>query len=80
MPRVLVTDDSGEMAWDERVTHADFESGHFRAQLSDRLLWAVADATRSQTPDPPSDLSQRAPTGVSPPHVDVSCDLARSST
>jgi hypothetical protein len=51
MPRVLVTDDSGQTAWNERVTDTDFDSDHFRAQFSDRLSWAVADAARSQTSD-----------------------------
>lgn len=60
MPRVLVTDDSGETAWDERVTDADFDSDHFRAQFSDRLSWAVADAIGSQNPDRDSSVSQRA--------------------
>ena len=50
MPRVLVTDDNGELAWDERVTDADFDSCHFRAQFADRLAWAVADAARSSRP------------------------------
>jgi hypothetical protein len=51
MPRVLVTDDNGTMALDERVTAADFETEHFRCQLSDRLAWAVADAVADQPPD-----------------------------
>lgn len=56
MPRVLVTDDRGHMAWDERVTDTDFESDHFRVQFTERLSWAVTDAARTQSidrhPDP----------------------------
>jgi hypothetical protein len=44
MPRVLVTDDDGEVAWNERVTAADFDTEHFRHQLTTRLSWAVTDA------------------------------------
>ncbi len=50
MPRIIVTADNpcadGERAvmFTERVTVADFESGHFQAQLVERLGWAVGDA------------------------------------
>jgi hypothetical protein len=52
MPRVLVTDDNGAVAWNERVTAADFETEHFRRQLSTRLSWAVADADQNHEPNP----------------------------
>jgi hypothetical protein len=46
MPRITVT--TGKpghlMLLSERVTVEDFESGHFRAQLAERLAWAVGDA------------------------------------
>jgi hypothetical protein len=32
----------------ERVTVSDFESGHFQAQLVERLGWAVGDAKEAQ--------------------------------
>ena len=49
MPRVIVIAspserDDGAMMLSERVTVADLDSGHFAAQLIDRLRWAVADA------------------------------------
>lgn len=60
MPRVLVvTDDGGQMAWDERATDRDFESAHFRAQFSQRLFWAVSDAGRAEPNDGASDPSVR---------------------
>lgn len=64
MPRVLVTDDGGQMAWEERVTDSDFESEHFRAQFSQRLIWAVGDAGRSQPTDSQSDSTVRRLQGV----------------
>jgi hypothetical protein len=60
MPRVLVTDeDRTVVAWDERVTLADFETEHFRRQLTERLSWAVADAARRRRR--PSHPDTRAP-------------------
>jgi hypothetical protein len=50
MPHILVTADVGietgerEVMLRERVTCADFESGHFASQLVERLGWAVGDA------------------------------------
>jgi hypothetical protein len=44
MPRVLVISDDGDMVWNERVNHSDFEGEHFRRCLVDRIGWAVADA------------------------------------
>jgi hypothetical protein len=44
VPRVLVTNDHGEVFWSERVTAADFEAEHFGRCLADRLGWAAADA------------------------------------
>ena len=44
MPRVLVINDQGELAWCERVRATDFEAEHFRSCLNDRLRWAVHDA------------------------------------
>jgi hypothetical protein len=44
MPRVLVSDDHGNVTLSERVSATDFESEHFRRQLADRISWAVTDA------------------------------------
>lgn len=50
MPQIIVTADNpsahGERAvmFTERVSSSDFESGHFQAQLVERLGWAVGDA------------------------------------
>jgi hypothetical protein len=70
MPRVLVTDDNGTVAWDERVIAADFATEHFRRQLSDRLSWAVADAQTCRRPD--TDASDAATTirAPSPTHLE----------
>lgn len=44
MPRVVVLRDDGAVFWDESVRAWDFEAGHFRRCLADRLSWAVKDA------------------------------------
>jgi hypothetical protein len=50
MPEIIVTADrlggSGEapIMFRERVNIQDFESGHFAAQLVERIGWAVGDA------------------------------------
>jgi hypothetical protein len=46
MPRITVTadDPSGRVLHSERVTPMDFETEHFRAQLAERVAWAVEDA------------------------------------
>ncbi len=50
MPQIIVTADhgaafgEGAVMFRERVTVADFESGHFAMQLVERLGWAVGDA------------------------------------
>ena len=44
MPRVLVTNDDGDVFWSESVQARDFKTNHFRGCLADRLGWAVADA------------------------------------
>ena len=48
MPRIIVTadDQAGRVLHSERVTPADFETEHFRAQLAERVAWAVEDADR----------------------------------
>jgi hypothetical protein len=71
MPRIIVTaDDSSErVLHSERVTPADFETEHFRAQLAERVAWAVEDAERDPAtageapPAQPADTSAatRAP-------------------
>ena len=49
MPQIIVTADehgssNGAVMFTERVTARDFESGHFKRQLAERLEWAVGDA------------------------------------
>jgi hypothetical protein len=46
MPRIIITadDSSARVVLSERVTPADFETEHFRAQLAERVAWAVEDA------------------------------------
>ena len=48
MPHIIVTadDSAGRVLHSERVTPADFETEHFRAQLAERVAWAVEDADR----------------------------------
>ena len=65
MPQIIVTSDrssSGDRAVTliERVTVSDFESGHFQAQLVERLGWAVGDAKEAQRQlDAPSDADRQ---------------------
>jgi hypothetical protein len=72
MPRIIVTadDQAGRVLHSERVTPADFETEHFRAQLAERVAWAVEDADRepstaagegSQDPAAGSEAWTRAP-------------------
>ena len=71
MPRIIVTadDSAGRVLHSERVTPADFETEHFRAQLAERVAWAVEDADREAPSaadartDPPADseAGTRAP-------------------
>ncbi|MGO9960797.1 MAG: hypothetical protein ACLP50_33270 [Solirubrobacteraceae bacterium] len=45
MPRIIVTADwPAAIVLSERISVADLESDHFRAQLLERLSWAVSDA------------------------------------
>jgi hypothetical protein len=46
MPRIIVTADwpADIVMFSERISVADLESDHFRAQLLERLSWAVGDA------------------------------------
>ena len=48
MPRIIVTadDSDGRVLHSERVSPSDFETEHFRAQLAERVAWAVEDAER----------------------------------
>ena len=66
MPRIIVTadDSSGRVLHSERVTPSDFETEHFRAQLAERVAWAVEDAERE-----PASLAA-APPPLPDPAVD----------
>ncbi len=46
MPRIIVTADwpADIVMLSERISVADLQSDHFRAQLLERLSWAVSDA------------------------------------
>ena len=63
MPRIIVTaDDSDQhVLHSERVTPSDFDTDHFRAQLAERVAWAVADDVAS---DPPAQEGRAAGTGA----------------
>jgi hypothetical protein len=77
MPQIIVIADSpaedgtAQVMFRERVTKRDFESGHFAAQLAERLGWAVGDAhaidhrSRPQAGDVAVALGARGDDGVS---------------
>jgi hypothetical protein len=48
----------------ERVGSADFEGDQFRANLSERLAWAVEDAERELPDDVPAQEPVAAPAGL----------------
>lgn len=48
---VAVTTEDGRTMLLERVTPAQLESEHFRAQLAERLQWAVQDAAEETEPE-----------------------------
>lgn len=69
MPRIIVTaDDSDQrVLHSERVTTSDFDTDHFRAQLAERVAWAVADDAVTAAAAPPaaaadSEAAKHAPT------------------
>jgi len=53
MPRIIVTADgpTDRVMLSERINASDFESGHFRAQLVERLAWAAGDACPAEQDD-----------------------------
>ncbi|HEY3728028.1 MAG TPA: hypothetical protein VGL51_12690 [Solirubrobacteraceae bacterium] len=66
MPQIIVTadepvdGDDRPMMFTERVSVQDFESDHFRAQLVERLGWAVGDADEvARRPADPARLQTR---------------------
>jgi hypothetical protein len=74
MPRIIVTaDDSSErVLHSERVSPSDFETEHFRAQLAERVAWAVDDAERegaSGEPDRPQVAAGSAAATRAPAHA-----------
>ena len=76
MPQIVVIADSpaengtAQVMLRERVTQRDFESGHFAAQLAERLGWAVGDAhavdhrARLRAADVPDAAGARGDTSV----------------
>lgn len=67
MPQIIVTadhpTDGGDrpMMFTERVSVQDFESDHFRAQLVERLGWAVGDADAVNQRNEPAEERVSAP-------------------
>lgn len=61
MPRIIVSTDPGDgrPTHTEWVTPDDFESPHFRAQLAERLAWAVQDASHAAAEAPPAPAPDR---------------------
>ena len=53
MPRIIVMADSATdtVMFSERIGVADLDSKHFRAQLLERLSWAVGDAHAAEQAD-----------------------------
>jgi hypothetical protein len=56
MPYIIVTTSQppATVLHKERVTPADLQSAHFRAQLLQRLAWAVGDASELQQAGQPA--------------------------
>lgn len=54
MPRILITTDtrgtSKAVLLDERIATTDLDSGHFAAQLIERIGWALLDADSAEAP------------------------------
>jgi hypothetical protein len=74
MPRIIVTadDSGGRVLHSERVSPSDFETEHFRAQLAERVAWAVEDAERepaSAGEDPPAEPVGSAAEMRAPAHA-----------
>ena len=53
MPRIIVIADSATdtVMLSERIGVADLDSEHFRAQLLERLWWAVGDSNAAEQAD-----------------------------
>ena len=53
MPRIIVQSHPAaqpiEVTLSERIVAANLDSAHYRSQLIERLLWAVADAEELET-------------------------------
>lgn len=63
MPQITVTAGKpGErVLLSEWVNVEDFESGHFRAQLGERLAWAVGDADQAEQAERPGQGRRHRP-------------------
>ena len=65
MPQIIVTTDRGReheqsaVMLRERVSASDLESGHFQAQLVERIGWAVGDAQQVEREVHPADRAAR---------------------
>ena len=71
MPRIIVTaDDSDQrVLHSERVTTADFETDHFRAQLAERVAWAVEDAASGAAAPPARTAADSEAATPAPAHA-----------
>jgi hypothetical protein len=58
---------NGELMHRERVDAAGFQSAHFKAQLVQRLGWAIGDAHAAECSGPPSSDAAAAHDGVADP-------------
>jgi hypothetical protein len=84
VPQILVTADNprtdGERAvmFTERVSVSDFESGHFQAQLVERLGWAVGDADaleQDRNTDAREQERSERPEWTEPPQLESAEDV-----
>ena len=86
MPQIIVAADRGAAFGDgavtfrERVNVADFESGHFAAQLVERLGWAVEDADAMENVHPDADEPQPDPDEIRADPPDLRTDPADRRT
>lgn len=73
MPQIIVTADKTAegggraVVFTERVSARDFESGHFQAQLIERIGWAVSDAQAVEQQPTGSGSHRQPPAGGAAP-------------
>jgi hypothetical protein len=67
MPRIIIEasptqESAGERTFSERIVTQNLQSGHYTAQLLERMIWAVADAEAAEAMSP-DDLGIASPRG-----------------